>query len=94
MRLFVAFISAYLLTAAFWVWRDMSETNIAREAFYIGRYRHDRRLLPLISVALFWFPATAHSFFVDRFQLRYLRRELVALSFFVIALTTVWLISN
>jgi hypothetical protein len=62
----------------------MSETNVAREAFYIGRYRQDRRFVPLILVALFWFPASANSFYVDRFQMRYLRRERVALSFFVI----------
>jgi len=94
MRLAVVFVAAYFLTAAFWVWRDMSETNINREPFYIGRYRRDRRLIPLVSVALFWLPASAHSFYVDRFQLRYLRRELVALSFFGIASVAIWLISN
>jgi hypothetical protein len=47
MRLIVVFVGAYLLTAIFYVWRDMSETSVVREAFYIGRYRQDRRLVPL-----------------------------------------------
>jgi hypothetical protein len=90
MRLVVVFIAVYLLIAVFYVWRDMLETNVVREAFYIGRYRRDRHLIPLIWIALLWLPVTAHSFYVDRLR----PRELITLSFFLVALATIWLISN
>jgi hypothetical protein len=54
MRLAIVLVLAYLTTALYYLWRDLSERNPLRRTFYVIKYRETGDRLGLMLAGMGW----------------------------------------
>ena len=93
MKLAFAILLAYVATAIFYVWRDLSERNPTKVIGFVLNYRAGGGLINLLSAGIAWLPATILSAYWKP-SITYMGRKGTALAFFLFAVGGIWLISN
>ena len=96
MKLVISILLAYAATGILYVWRDLSETNPVRHAFYVIDYRNSGNRTGLLIAGAGWLPGVIFSAFHKR-QISRMGREIIAMSAFLVSfvlIVLIWTISN
>jgi hypothetical protein len=90
-RLAVVLILAYLITAIFFVWRDLNERHLGRMKLYAMEYQRTGDWSQLLYSGIAWiFSAAFHAYFRGRLT----DHETTPLMVFVVAAITFWDVSK